>query len=235
MIALKNFLPIFAVCFLGLSLPHGQVESREELVDYGQSPRVAGGAFYLTQSESTMNDEKLPGPGEKEPAKVEQKIPHQEQGPDQIKHLRDQIVELQNKGKLGFRKVVVCSSVEGFGVYSPIEPGQPLSKLILYVEPENVSTLLSNDRYIVDCGVSFGIVDSAGKGLIGAKNLKFNKVSRSPILDLHYKIELDPKKLASGQLFFKMTLNDKIKNQSASITTKFSLQSARQKKPLDRI
>ena len=169
-----------------------------------------------------------------DPAKIEEKAPQQEQKTDDIKMLRERIIELQNKGKLGFRKVIVCSSVEGFGTYSPLEPGQPLSKLILYVEPENVSTLVSNDRYVVDCSVSFGIVDSSGKVLVGAKDLKFNKISRSPILDLNYKIELDPKKLGPGKLFLKMTLNDKIKNQSASVTTRFSLQSARQK-PSDKI
>ncbi len=119
--------------------------------------------------------------------------------------------------------------MEGFGIYSPLDPGQPLSKLILYVEPENVSTLVSNDRYVLDCTVSFGIVDSAGKALVGAKNLKFNKVSRSPILDLHYKIELEPKKLGPGQLTLKMVLQDKIKNQSISLIKKFSLQSVKQK------
>src|SRR4030042_1545207 len=44
----------------------------------------------------------------------------------EIQKLKEQIIDLQNKGKLGFRKVVLCNSIDGFGLYSPFEPGRPL-------------------------------------------------------------------------------------------------------------
>lgn len=49
----------------------------------------------------------------------------------EIAQLKKRIIELQNKGKLGFRKLVACSSVEGFGVYSPLKQGDRITSLVL--------------------------------------------------------------------------------------------------------
>src|SRR5271157_2305185 len=65
------------------------------------------------------------------------------EAPDEAQALKQKIIELQNKGKLGFRKIVLCRSAEGFGVYAPLDLGQPVSKLVFYCEPSNVSTMLS--------------------------------------------------------------------------------------------
>ena len=110
----------------------------------------------------------------------------------EIQKLKEKIIELQNKSKLGFRKVVLCNSIEGFGLYSPFEPGQPFTRILLYFEPSNVSTLVSEGRFIVDLAVDVFLVDTDGK-VIGGKQFKINKVSRSPILDLYYKLEMNVK------------------------------------------
>lgn len=140
---------------------------------------------------------------------------------DEIQALKNRIVELQNGGKLGFRKVVACSSVEGFGVYSPVAPAQSLSKVVFYYEPSNVSTLVTGDRYIVDCSVDLSILDQSGKKLGGGENVaRINRVSRSPILDLYFKIEIDLKKTSPGGVTVVTVLRDKIKNQSATTAAK---------------
>ena len=51
----------------------------------------------------------------------------------EITNLKASIIELQNKSKLGFNKIVTCKSVDAFGVYSPIKPSTPTNKLIFYV------------------------------------------------------------------------------------------------------
>lgn len=145
--------------------------------------------------------------------------------PDEIDQLRQQILTLQNKGKLGFRKVVACSAAEGFGNYSPIQPGQPVSKVVMYFEPANVSTLISDGRYIIDCTVDLLVYDLSGKPLGGKEGVgKINRVSRSPVLDLFFKIEMPFKKPLSGGILVKTVLHDKIKNQSATSTQRVNFE-----------
>jgi hypothetical protein len=144
----------------------------------------------------------------------------------EIQKLKEQIIDLQNKGKLGFRKVVLCDSIEGFGLYSPFEPGQPLTRVLLYFEPSNVSTLVSEGRFIVDLAVDVFLLDGSGKVIGGKQNmLKINKVSRSPILDLYYKLEMKLKKPLKREILMKTVLHDRIKNQSTSMTYKINMES----------
>ena len=112
----------------------------------------------------------------------------------EITNLKASIIDLQNKSRLGFNKIVTCKSVDAFGVYSPLEQSTPTNKLIFYVEPANFSTLQSADRYIVDCTIDLQILDIHGKPLLSSENAsKINRISRSPILDLYFKIELNLK------------------------------------------
>jgi hypothetical protein len=142
----------------------------------------------------------------------------------EIQKLKEQIIDLQNKGKLGFRKVVLCNSIEGFGLYSPFETGQPLTRILLYLEPSNVSTLVSEGRFIVDLAVDVFLLDGSGKVIGGKQNiLKINKISRSPILDLYYKLEMKAKKPLKGEIVMKTVLHDRMKNQSASTTYKINM------------
>jgi hypothetical protein len=144
--------------------------------------------------------------------------------PDEAQAMKERIIDLQNKGKLGFRKIVACSTVEGFGVYSPIEPGQTVGKVVFYCEPANVSTLRSQDRYIVDCAVDFLLMDSSGKVLGGKENaLKINRISRSPVMDLYFKVEMRLRKLADRSVFIKTVLHDKIKNETVSVINRINV------------
>jgi hypothetical protein len=153
----------------------------------------------------------------------------------EIQKLKDQIIDLQNKAKLGFRKVVLCNSIDGFGLYSPFEPGQPLTRILLYFEPSNVSTLVSEGRFIVDLAVDVFLLDGSGKVIGGKQNmLKINKVARSPILDLYYKLEMNVKKPFKNEILMKTVLHDRIKNQSTSMTYKINMET-KDAKPLSPI
>jgi hypothetical protein len=150
--------------------------------------------------------------------------------PDEAQALKQKIIELQNKGKLGFRKIVLCRTVEGFGVYSPLDPGQPVSKIVFYCEPANVSTMLSGERYVIDCAVDAFLMDSSGKPLLGKENmLKINRVSRSPVMDIFFKVEINFQKLPARKLIAKIVLHDKIKNQSVTVTQKINLEGGSKK------
>jgi hypothetical protein len=146
--------------------------------------------------------------------------------PDEVQALKERIIEAQNRGKLGFRKMVPCRSVESFGAYSPLEPGQKVEKIVFYFEPANVSTMKSGDRYIIDCAVDFILMDASGKVLGGKPNaINLNRVTRSPIIDLFFKIEIASKKPSDRPVLLKTVLHDKIKNESASTTTKINVES----------
>ena len=111
-------------------------------------------------------------------------------------------------------------------MYPPFEPGQPLTRILLYFEPSNVSTLISGDRFIVDLAVDVFLLDTSGKLIVGKQNmLKINKISRSPILDLFYKLEMKVKKPLKREILMKTVLHDRIKNQSTSMTYKINMES----------
>jgi hypothetical protein len=61
---------------------------------------------------------------------------------DQVLALKNQIIDIQNKGTLGFSELVLCSKVMGFGSYVPLE--KPVLKkgaeLLVYYQPLNVFT-----------------------------------------------------------------------------------------------
>jgi hypothetical protein len=154
---------------------------------------------------------------------------------DETRPLKEQIIELQNKGKLGYRRVVLCSAVEGFGMYSPVEGGSVPPRLMLYIEPSNVSTLVKEDRYVIDLSVDLFVIGPTGVPLVAKQNFPIRKVSRSPILDLHYVIGVDLRKFLKQDLItVKTVLHDKIKNQSISHSIKVRLPSGH-KKPQESI
>jgi hypothetical protein len=177
------------------------------------------------KAESRKNGDGNPPPGE-----VEKKIPNSSELPDQVQALKQQIIELQNKGKLGFRKIVPCSAVEGFGAYSPLQPGQPAPRIVFYCEPSNVSTLVSGDRYVTDCTVDAILMDLTGKPLLGKQNVvKMSRTSRSPVMDLYFKIEINVQRLAAKTLIAKIVLHDKIKNQSVTATQRIAVEGGSKK------
>lgn len=149
----------------------------------------------------------------------------------EVAGLKSKIIETQNRSKLGFNKVVTCKSVDGFGIYAPLEASQPVSKLVFYVEPSNYSTLLGSDRYIIDCSVDFQVLDASGKPVMTNQNaLKINRVSRSPILDLYFKVEMNLKTTKKPEtIFVRIILHDKIKNQSASANLKVKMEGGKSK------
>ncbi|MFH0960313.1 MAG: hypothetical protein V1897_16595 [Pseudomonadota bacterium] len=151
---------------------------------------------------------------------------------DEILALKEKILEVQNNSELGFTKVVACKSVEGFGIYSPLEPNSPDPKVIFYVEPANYGVLISEGRFIIDCTVDLFVLDASGKLLARNENVrKINKISRSPVLDLYFTVELNIAKTVKQKSFVvKIVLNDRIKNKNASTSHRVQLDSTSKKR-----
>ena len=169
------------------------------------------------QQECAPNKTESPGEGKTE------RQPEQTQ--DEVQDLKERILDVQNKGKLGFRKLVACGSVEGFGVYSPLVPGQKVHKIVFYCEPSNVSTLKSGDRYVIDCAVDCILMNDSGRVLGGRQNaLRINRVSRSPVIDLYFKFDIALKKSPERGILLKTVLHDKIKNASVAAIQKINVE-----------
>ena len=74
-------------------------------------------------------------------------------------------------------------------------------------------------------GVVF-LFNEAGKPVVGKKGiLKIKRISRSPILDLYYKIRIGLKKPLKGAIVIKTVLHDNIKNDSVSASYRINIKS----------
>jgi hypothetical protein len=145
--------------------------------------------------------------------------------PDEVTVLKEKILKVQNEGKLRFRKSVLCSSVQGYGQYSPVTGGPVSNKLILYVEPANYGVMISSDRYVIDCLVEITVIGGGGKVLHEAKQ-KLNFVTRTPKLDVYYAIGVQLKKPLEKSMTIKTVLHDNIKNESASTAITLNINQA---------
>jgi hypothetical protein len=154
---------------------------------------------------------------------------------EKVLELKHKIIELQNKGKLGFNKVALCSRVDGFGQYSPLKPGVKTSGLTIYFEPANVSILRSGERYVIDCKVDIAALSSTGKVLALKKNMSISKVTTSPPLDLYFKVTWNFKKAPKEGVILKTVLRDRIKNATVSATFRLKSKKGEQSPELEGI
>jgi hypothetical protein len=84
---------------------------------------------------------------------------------------------------------------------------------------------VSGDRYVTDCMVDAVLLVPTGKPLLAKENVvKVSRTSRSPVLDLYFKIEINVQKLAAKTLIAKIVLHDKIKNQSVTATQRMAVE-----------
>jgi hypothetical protein len=139
-------------------------------------------------------------------------------------------VELQNRGNLGIGKMVLCSSVRGFGDYSPVNPSGALHKLVLYIQPSNYGTRVTSDRYFIDLTLDLAVYDDKGK-LIRERAgiLKLKRISRVPVLDLFFSPRINLRGALSRTLVIKTKLKDNIKNATATGTYRINVRSGAKK------
>ena len=152
------------------------------------------------------------------------------EAPDNVLQLKRRIVELQNRGDLGIGKMVLCSSVRGFGDYSPVDPSGALRKLVLYIQPSNYSTRGASDRYVIDLTLDLAVYDDKGK-LIRKRPgiLTMKRISRVPVLDLFFSPRINLRGALTRTLVIKTKLKDNIKNATATGTYRINVRSGAKK------
>jgi len=153
-------------------------------------------------------------------------FPISAQAEDTVSSLKERIIDIQNKGKLGFRNFTLCQNIITYGQYVPYPDNRVKagSTILFYYEPENVFTNRRNGIYHVWYTQSIIVRDNAGKELFKSDELlNFNHQSISPVLDLYAKNSLNLGKVAPGVYQYEAILHDKLRGIEARTTFTFEV------------
>jgi len=145
----------------------------------------------------------------------------------EILKLKEKIIEIQNKGELGFRNFSFCSTIIGFGSYVPL-PGPVLDKngqLLVYYEPVNVFTSKKEGLYEIWYTQDMVLLDAQGEALQEWPNaLDFHYTTRTPVMDLFAQNSLDlGGQIPAGKYKFRAVLKDKLSGRTAVRTMDFEI------------
>jgi hypothetical protein len=138
---------------------------------------------------------------------------------DEILKLKDKIIEIQNKGELGFRNFTFCSNILGFGSYAPLaEPVVAASgELLVYYEPVNVFTAKKQELYEIWYTQDMVLLNEKGEVLQEwPRALDFHYTTRAPVMDLFAQNSLNlGGGVPAGKYKFKAVLQDKLGGKTA--------------------
>jgi hypothetical protein len=153
-------------------------------------------------------------------------MPLPAQDAEAVLKLKNQIIDLQNKGTLAFKDFTLCSNVLGFGSYVPVEgPLVPRGgELLLYYEPVNVFTNRVKGQYEIWYTQDLALLSEQGEVLYDQKELlSFHYVSRSPVFDLYATNTLNLGDLPQGSYTLKAVLRDKQRQKTAEYALPFQI------------
>ena len=145
---------------------------------------------------------------------------------EQVLKLKEKIIELQNKGELGFRNFTVCSKIFTFGSYIPLkEPKIKYGgKLLVYFEPANIFTNKLDGRYDIWVTQDMIVLAETGEVLLEKEDALTHRYNTaSPVLDLFCQNTVTLGTLPPGKYVFKAVLHDKLKDASASKSITFEV------------
>ena len=145
---------------------------------------------------------------------------------EKILKLKDQIVRIQNEGKLGMRNLNLCSKVITLGAYVPlpeakIEVGKTY---YIYYEPTNWFTKIEKGRYefwleqeVLILDVQGDVVWSSLRAPIAHHN------TAVPMLDIYMVNNIDLTAAPPGKYTYKIVLHDEFKGETATKTVDFEI------------
>jgi hypothetical protein len=143
-----------------------------------------------------------------------------------ILRLKNQIIDLQNRGTLAFKDAALCSKVLGFGSYVPLEEPaiEQGGELLLYYEPINVFTNRIGGQYEIWYTQDILLESGDGEGLYEQEDLLvFHYYSRSPVFDLFATNSLNLGNLPPGKYLYKAVLKDQLKDARAELSLPFRI------------
>ena len=137
----------------------------------------------------------------------------------EILKLKEKIIEIQNKGELGFRNFAFCSNIIGFGSYVPLDnPSLDRNgELLVYYEPVNVFTSKKEGLYEIWYTQDMVLLDVKGKVIQEWANaLDFHYTTRTPVMDLWAQNNITlGGQVPAGKYKFQAVLKDKLSGRTA--------------------
>lgn len=146
---------------------------------------------------------------------------------DEILDLKEKIIDLQNKGKLGFANFTFCSKIMGFASYVPLQ--EPVidknGTLLIYYEPINIFTNRKDDLYEIWYTQDMTLLKENGEVVSHWNDiLTFHYTTKKPVMDLFAQNSIELKgQLPAGKFKFKATLKDKLTEKTATHIIDFEI------------
>jgi len=147
--------------------------------------------------------------------------------PNDIIKLKEMVIELQNKGELGFRNFTFCSKIMGFASYVPLENSviDKNAELLAYYEPINIFTNKNQGMYEIWFTQDMIVLDAKGGVIQEWKDIMvFHQSTRLPALDVYAQNNITlGGQLPPGKYIFKSVLKDKLSDKTATKTVEFQV------------
>jgi len=145
---------------------------------------------------------------------------------EKILKLKDQIVRIQNEGKLGMRNLNLCSKVITLGAYLPLPEAKIKvgKEYYIYYEPTNWFTKIEGGRYEFWFTQDAFLLDAKGEVLVerlGVLSMHFN--TTTPLLDIYVVNDLFLTAAPPGKYTYKMVLRDEFKDETVTKTVDFEI------------
>ena len=143
-----------------------------------------------------------------------------------VVELKERIIDIQNKGKLGFRNFTRCDNIITYGSYvaAPDNKVKAGTELLFYYEPENVFTNRRDKTFQIWYTQDLIVKTADGEELLNSPDLlNFNYQTIAPVLDLYATNSLDLGDLPPGKYEFIAIINDKLKKTSATMSYIFEI------------
>lgn len=146
---------------------------------------------------------------------------------DEILKLKEKIIDLQNKGDLGFRNFTFCSKILGFASYVPL--AKPViaktGELLVYYEPANVFTSKKEGLYEIWYSQDMALLKANGETIQEWKDiLNFHYTTKSPVMDLFAENTLTlGGQIPPGKYKFKAVLKDHLSGKTATRVADFEI------------
>ena len=146
---------------------------------------------------------------------------------DQILQLKEKIIQLQNKGELGFNDLTLCSKIFGFASYVAL-PSPVVDKngsLLLYYEPLNIFTNIKNGIYEIWYTQDLALYKDGELVQDWKDFLQFKYASSKPVMDVFAQNSIDFEgRLPAGKYSAKLTIKDRFSDKTAETIVEFELQ-----------
>ena len=146
---------------------------------------------------------------------------------DEIRELKERILDLQNEGELSVGPVERGRCVQGGAQYVslPERKGRRGRETLFYYEPRNLFTNRRDGTYQVWFSQDMAVLSAAGEVLMEKRDaLQFNYATRSPVLDIFATntLTLDPK-TPPGLYRFRITVRDRLRAAEATELVTFEV------------